>query len=56
MIPYGRHAIDEDDIRAVADVLRGGMLTQGPKVAEFERAVAAMVGARYAVAVANGTA
>jgi len=56
MIPYGRHAIDEDDIRAVADVLRGGMLTQGPKVVEFERAVAAMVGARYAVAVANGTA
>ena len=56
MIPYGRHAIDEDDIRAVAEVLRGGMLTQGPKVAEFERAVAAKVGARYAVAVANGTA
>ena len=38
MIPYGRHLIEEDDIEAVAEVLRGGMLTQGPVVAEFEAA------------------
>ena len=56
MIPYGRHYIDEDDIQSVVDVLRYGMLTQGPKVAEFENKVANYVGAKYAVAVANGTA
>lgn len=56
MIPYGRHYVDEDDIRAVAEVMRGDLLTQGPKAAEFERTIAAYVGARYAVSVANGTA
>jgi perosamine synthetase len=56
VIPYGRQHVDDDDIRAVVDVLRGPLLTQGPVVDEFERAVAAYVGARYAVAVASGTA
>jgi len=56
VIPYGRHCIDESDIQSVVDVLRHGMLTQGPKVAEFENKVAKYVGAKYAVAVANGTA
>jgi UDP-4-amino-4,6-dideoxy-N-acetyl-beta-L-altrosamine transaminase len=56
VIPYGRHHIDEADIAAVVEVLRGGYLTQGPKIAEFERAVADYVGARYAVAVSSGTA
>ncbi|WCL53047.1 UDP-4-amino-4,6-dideoxy-N-acetyl-beta-L-altrosamine transaminase [Gimibacter soli] len=54
-LPYGRHSIDEDDIAAVAEVLRGSMLTGGPKVAEFERAFAARVGAKEAVACSNGT-
>jgi UDP-4-amino-4,6-dideoxy-N-acetyl-beta-L-altrosamine transaminase len=56
MIPYGKHHIDEDDIQAVADVLRSGVLTQGPVVELFEQAVAAYVGAKYAVAVSSGTA
>lgn len=56
MIPYGKHYIDEDDIQSVVTVLRGGMLTQGPKVFEFENKIANYVGAKYAVAVANGTA
>jgi perosamine synthetase len=56
VLTYGRHFLEEDDIAAVTDVLRHGWLTQGPKVAEFEAAVAARVGARYAVAVSNGTA
>ncbi len=55
-IPYGRQSIDEADIQAVVDVLRGDYLTTGPKIAEFEQAVAHYVGADYAVAVANGTA
>jgi perosamine synthetase len=55
-IPYGRHWIDEEDIAAVVDVLRGDWLTTGPKVAEFEAAVARVTGAREAVAVSSGTA
>ncbi len=55
-LPYGQHFVDEDDIAAVVDVLRHGWLTQGPKVAEVEEALAGYVGARYAVAVSNGTA
>lgn len=56
MIPYGRHHLDEGDIQAVVDVLRNGALTQGPKINEFEQAVADYVGVKYAVAVSSGTA
>ena len=56
MIPYGRQFIDEDDIRAVVDVLRSDWLTTGPKVAEFEQIFAKQVGSTEAVAVSNGTA
>lgn len=56
MIPYGQHYLDDEDIAAVVNVLRQGVLTQGPKIAEFEEAVAAYVGARYAVALSSGTA
>lgn len=55
-LAYGRHVIDEDDIAAVARVLRGDWLTQGPTVAAFEDALALRVGAPHAVACANGTA
>ncbi|MEE8059469.1 MAG: UDP-4-amino-4,6-dideoxy-N-acetyl-beta-L-altrosamine transaminase [Pseudomonadales bacterium] len=55
-IPYGRHFIDDSDIDAVVNILKNGSLTQGPMVEEFEQAVADFVGAKYAVAVANGTA
>jgi len=56
VIPYGRQSIDDDDVAAVVQVLKGDWLTQGPHVAEFEEALAARVGARFAVAFANGTA
>lgn len=56
MIPYGKHHIDEDDIQAVVDVLRSGVLTQGPAVEAFEQAIAEYVGAKYALAVSSGTA
>lgn len=55
-LPYGRHQIDEDDIAAVVAVLRSDSLTGGPVVTEFEQAFAERVGARFAVACANGTA
>lgn len=56
MIPYGRQSVDEDDVRAVVEVLRGAWLTTGPNVELFERSVAAAAGARHAIAVSNGTA
>lgn len=55
-LPYGRQSIDEDDIAAVAAVLRGDWLTQGPAVEAFERTLAERTGAAHAVACANGTA
>jgi len=55
-IAYGRQHITEDDVRAVTETLYSDYLTQGPKVTEFEEKFAAYVGARYAVAVSNGTA
>jgi UDP-4-amino-4,6-dideoxy-N-acetyl-beta-L-altrosamine transaminase len=55
-IPYGRQNISEDDIQSVVEVLRSDWLTQGPVIDQFERALADYCGARYAVAVANGTA
>lgn len=55
-IPYGRQHVTDADVAAVADALRADFLTQGPRVAEFETQFAAYIGARYAVAVSNGTA
>jgi UDP-4-amino-4,6-dideoxy-N-acetyl-beta-L-altrosamine transaminase len=55
-LPYSRHAIDEDDIAAVAEVLRGDWLTTGPAVNDFETALAQQSGADHAVSCANGTA
>lgn len=54
-LSYGKQQIDEDDIAAVVETLRSPFLTQGPKVEEFEQAVAKYVGAKYAVAFSNGT-
>lgn len=56
MLPYGRQTIEDDDIDAVAQVLRGDFLTTGPTVDAFEGAFAEKVGARHAVACSNGTA
>ena len=56
LLPYGRQTIEDDDIAAVAEALRGDFLTTGPLVERFEQAFAETVGARHAVACANGTA
>ncbi len=56
MINYGRQTIDEEDIRAVVDVLRSDFLTQGPIVEKFEQALASYCGARYAIVMNSGTA
>lgn len=55
-LEYGKQSIGVADIQAVVEVLAGDYLTTGPKVKFFEEQVAAYVGAKYAVAAANGTA
>ncbi|MRX48614.1 UDP-4-amino-4,6-dideoxy-N-acetyl-beta-L-altrosamine transaminase [Pedobacter puniceum] len=55
-IPYGRQTITDEDIQAVVEVLKSDFLTQGPHIATFEQKFADYVGAKYAVAVSNGTA
>ena len=54
-LPYGRQDVGGEEIRRVRDVLESDWLTQGPRVPEFEAALAASCGAAHAVAVANGT-
>ena len=55
-IPYGKHNITDEDIASVIEVLKSKNLTQGPKIKEFEDKFAEYIGAKYAVAVSNGTA
>lgn len=55
-IPYGRQSVDEDDIAAVVEVLRGDYLTTGPAIAAFESALCGATTATHAVAVNSGTA
>lgn len=55
-LPYGHQWIDDKDITSVTKVLKGDWLTTGPKVKEFEKAVANYCKARYAVAFSSGTA
>jgi UDP-4-amino-4,6-dideoxy-N-acetyl-beta-L-altrosamine transaminase len=55
-IPYGKQTITTSDIEAVVETLTSDFLTQGPKVAEFEKAFGGYIGATYAIAVSNGTA
>jgi UDP-4-amino-4,6-dideoxy-N-acetyl-beta-L-altrosamine transaminase len=56
VLPYGRQTIEDDDIAAVVEALKADFLTTGPTVEAFETAFAETVGARHAVACANGTA
>lgn len=53
---YGKQWIDEEDVKAVSEVLISDYVTCGPKISELEKALADYTGAVYAVAVSNGTA
>jgi perosamine synthetase len=55
-IPLSKPDIAESDIDAVAAVLRSSQLSLGPKLAEFEEAIAAYIGVPYALGVSSGTA
>ena len=55
MIFYGKQSVNDEDIKAVEDVLSSDFLTQGPAIEKFERKVADYCGSKYAVAVTNAT-
>ncbi|MFH1910340.1 MAG: UDP-4-amino-4,6-dideoxy-N-acetyl-beta-L-altrosamine transaminase [bacterium] len=55
-ISYGKQLLDKSDKEAVLRVLNSDFLTQGPEVLSFEKALCEKTGAKYAVAVSNGTA
>ncbi|GHG69423.1 UDP-4-amino-4,6-dideoxy-N-acetyl-beta-L-altrosamine transaminase [Alishewanella longhuensis] len=55
MIPYGKQQLDAADLAAVQEVLQSNWLTQGPKVPEFEQAIAIQCQAQFAVAVNSAT-
>ncbi|MBQ7622681.1 MAG: UDP-4-amino-4,6-dideoxy-N-acetyl-beta-L-altrosamine transaminase [Bacteroidales bacterium] len=55
-IPYGHQYITDEDIAAVTEALRSDYMTQGPRIAEFEKAFRTRVGSDYACMVSNGTA
>jgi len=54
-IPITRPALGEEEARAPYESIKSGWVTQGPKVAEFERAVASYVGARHGIATTSCT-
>ena len=55
-IPYGKQNINQDDVDTVIETLNSNYLTTGPKIKEFEDALSSYCGAKYVIAVANGTA
>jgi perosamine synthetase len=54
-VPLAKPAFDDREVEAVRRVLAGGWVVQGPEVAAFEQAIAAMHGARHCIAVSSGT-
>ena len=54
-IPVASPCIEEEEAKAVYDVVKSGWITMGQKVREFETAVLSYTGAKYAVAMNNGT-
>ena len=55
-IPYGRHHITDEDLKAVVETLKSDFITQGPQALIFEKNFAKYIGSKYAVSLANGTA
>lgn len=55
-IYYGRQYVDDEDIAAVAEVLKSDLITCGPRVEALEKQLCEIAGSEYAVVVSNGTA
>ena len=60
MIPINQPSMGKEEIEAVVEVLKSGILTEksgrGPRVLQFEKEFAKFVGAKHAIAVSSGTA
>ncbi|MBI5185560.1 MAG: DegT/DnrJ/EryC1/StrS family aminotransferase [Nitrospinae bacterium] len=56
MVPHSKPTLDEEDARAVADVVHSGYIAEGEKVLAFEAESARLAGKKYAAAVSSGTA
>src|SRR5881628_1328585 len=56
LLPYAHQTIEPDDLAAVTQALASDLITQGPTLARFERALANRAGVKHAVTFANGTA
>jgi perosamine synthetase len=55
VIPIARPDLGQEEIDAVTEVIRSGMIAQGRRVTEFEDRWAESVGVRHAIAMGNGT-
>ena len=55
MIPYGKHSIDDDDIKSVLDILSSDWITQGPQVPLFEKALSEYVGSDFCLCLNSAT-
>ena len=55
MINIAKPVIGEEEIKAVSDVLKSGILAQGEKVREFEKNFAKYIGVKYGIATSSGT-
>lgn len=55
MIPISKPLIEKEEIDAVVEVMKSGMIAQGPKTKEFEEIFAKYCGTKYAIAFSNGT-
>ena len=56
MINYGKQSIDQSDIKAVTNVLKNNLITQGQEVGKFERLLSKKFGSKHCVALSSGTA
>lgn len=54
-VPIAKPIIGEEEIENVVEVLKSGMIAQGPKVMEFEEKFANWIGAKYGIATNSGT-
>src|SRR5579859_1862802 len=55
-VPFHRASVGEEEAHAVAEVIRSGWMTMGPKTFEFEKGFASYIGTEHAIAVSTGTA
>jgi len=56
LIPIAKPIIEKEEIKAVSEVLKSGIIAQGPKVKEFESKFSDFIGTKFGIATNSGTA